>query len=652
MRFERLLAWRAWLPASRKSQSALILLALLGSVTAALSVSTLLTALEFRSSLRERGVTSLKQVLTLQKTAYVNYLEDLREATMVAGFSGPIEQTFSSLDQSFSSLSPTGDRSLIANQLQRRVITSLVAQSDRRFAGLTPEELLPSKPQGLALQQLYVAPEGRSIDSLVSWSGPSISNYDRAYAIMHQELYPMLHAFGLYDIFLVNLKGDIIFSVAKEFDLGTNLLSGPYASSGLGDVFKRLLKRSPARLTAQPTNAEAMVEISSVEPYVPSLGAPSVFSGIPVYLNGVLQGFLCAQVDFSDFLSTLNAGQNWGAIGLGATGDILLIDRQRTQVSLPRQLHQQRATALQKLTRSKNLSGSQLELLENSPNPAGLLVEQGPAIDLMLAGSSGQGVRRNLFGDPVLAAWSPVPALSSLNGNQSWGMLAEISLAELYAPLRSLLLYALGSALLAIFASVFLGLWLSRRLTSPLVKVQTLTRELLSLGFDAAQSRLIPQQLRLLAGANSTEVGTLADDLASLEDDLFASLDAIKATNETVDSLSAPISAIKKGVLLLPLIGHLDAARAQRVRDQALAKIVDNRASFFIWDLAGLVDVEGGMAPYLSSLAQAATLLGARSIFSGVTARLASQLSADGLVLGDSLSTASLEDALELASKG
>ncbi|MGA1751274.1 MAG: hypothetical protein ACO4CF_14765, partial [bacterium] len=149
-------------------------------MTAALSVSTLLTALEFRSSLRERGVTSLKQVLTLQKAAYVNYLEDLREATMVAGFSGPIEQTFSSLDQSFSSLSPTGDRSLIANQLQRRVITSLVAQSDRRFAGLTPEELLPSKPQGLALQQLYVAPEGRSIDSLVSWSGPSISNYDRA----------------------------------------------------------------------------------------------------------------------------------------------------------------------------------------------------------------------------------------------------------------------------------------------------------------------------------------------------------------------------------------------------------------------------------------------------------------------------------------
>jgi anti-anti-sigma regulatory factor len=649
-RFDRLLAWRSWLPASRKSQSTLILFALLGSVTAALSVSTLLTALEFRSSLRERGVTSLKQVLALQKAAYVNYLEDLREATMVAGFSAPIEQTFSSLDQSFASLAPIGDRSLISNQIQRRVITPLVSQSDRRFAGLTPDQLLPSKPQGLALQQLYVAPEGRSISSLVSWSGPSLTNYDRAYAIMHQELYPMLHAFGLYDIFLVNLKGDIIFSVAKESDLGTNLLSGPYASSGLGDVFNRLLQSSPPRLSAQPTNAEALVQISSVEPYVPSLGAPSVFSGIPVYLNGVLQGFLCAQVDFSDFLSTLNSGQNWGAIGLGATGDILLIDRQRTQVSLPRQLHQQRATALQKLVRSGQLSGSQRELLENSTNTAGLLIEQGPAIDSMLAGSSGHGVRRNLFGDQVLAAWTPVPALSSLNTNQSWGMLTEISLAELYSPLRSLLLYAIAGALFAIFVSVFMGLWLSKRLTSPLVRVQTLTRELLTLGFEAAPARLIPEQLRRLAGTNSTEVGTLAGDLASLQDDLFASLDAIKATNETVDSLSTPISAIKKGVLLLPLIGHLDAVRAQRVRDQALSKIVEHRASFFIWDLAGLVDVDGGLAPYLSSLAQAATLLGARPIFSGMTARLAAQLSADGLVLGNTLSTASLEDALRLAS--
>jgi rsbT co-antagonist protein RsbR len=77
---------------------------------------------------------------------------------------------------------------------------------------------------------------------------------------------------------------------------------------------------------------------------------------------------------------------------------------------------------------------------------------------------------------------------------------------------------------------------------------------------------------------------------------------------------------------------------------------VAQQARFFIWDLAGLVDVDGGIAPFLSGVCQAAQLLGCRSILSGVTAGLAARLTTDGLVLGATTSsTASLRDALALA---
>ncbi|KKK63165.1 hypothetical protein LCGC14_2997020, partial [marine sediment metagenome] len=44
--------------------------------------------------------------------------------------------------------------------------------------------------------------------------------------------------YGYYDIFLISEKGDIIYTGAKERDLGTNLVSGIYSSSNLASAFR------------------------------------------------------------------------------------------------------------------------------------------------------------------------------------------------------------------------------------------------------------------------------------------------------------------------------------------------------------------------------------------------------------------------------
>jgi methyl-accepting chemotaxis protein len=628
------------------------MLALLGSVAGALALSTLLTALEYRAALRQRGLGNLLQVLTLQKQAYETYLEDLREATMVAGHDGRVERELPQLISAFNGLSASGDRTALQALVQRQLIGPLSQRADRLYGGLEAASLLPQSPQGLALQQQYIAGANRPHSELLRWGGPGVNAYDRLYASLHEELYPMLHAFGLYDIFLVSPSGDVVFSLAKEFDLGTNLLSGPYAASGLGQVVQALRQSAPQRLAAEQAAVEELIEVSTMEPYLPSLGAPSIFTGAPVYLNGSLQGYLCTQVDISAFIKTLTGNFQWQAMGLGETGDLLLLDRKGTRISMPRLTHSQREKALDQLARHGAVSEERLAVLRQMEHASGLLQEQGPAVESVLAGKSGEGVRRNLFGDQVLVAWTPVPDPSKPDGGQSWGLLAEQSLSELYAPLRRLLINASLNASLALMASAALGLWLSRRLTGPLLRVQTLTRQLINHGVHSLDARAVPAQLRAVAAVTATEVGVLADDLATLQDDLFSSFDSLQATNATVESLSTPISTISAGVLLLPLIGSLDYSRAQRVRDAALNRIVEEHARFFIWDLAGLVDVEGGMAPFLSSICQAVQLLGCRSVLSGVTPRLAGKLSADGLTLGQVLSTASLQDALAQAQAG
>jgi len=51
-----------------------------------------------------------------------------------------------------------------------------------------------------------------------------------------------------YDVFLFNDEGDLIYSVYKEADFATNLISGPYENSGLGKAYQAAMSADPGPL--------------------------------------------------------------------------------------------------------------------------------------------------------------------------------------------------------------------------------------------------------------------------------------------------------------------------------------------------------------------------------------------------------------------
>ncbi len=85
----------------------------------------------------------------------------------------------------------------------------------------------------------------------------SKNNLDRAndgsrYCELHGALHPYLRTalkqFGLYDIFLIEPRnGTIVYTVFKELDFATSLVSGPFAKSRLGDAFRAVLGARQAR---------------------------------------------------------------------------------------------------------------------------------------------------------------------------------------------------------------------------------------------------------------------------------------------------------------------------------------------------------------------------------------------------------------------
>ncbi|MGZ9811302.1 methyl-accepting chemotaxis protein [Pseudoroseicyclus sp. H15] len=77
--------------------------------------------------------------------------------------------------------------------------------------------------------------------------GEAPTAYNLNHAAFHPGLRSELDGRGFYDIFLLNTVGDVIYSVAKEPDFATNIETGPYADSGLGEVFRAAMSGEAER---------------------------------------------------------------------------------------------------------------------------------------------------------------------------------------------------------------------------------------------------------------------------------------------------------------------------------------------------------------------------------------------------------------------
>ena len=99
----------------------------------------------------------------------------------------------------------------------------------------------------------------------------------------------------------------------------------------------------------------------------------------------------------------------------------------------------------------------------------------------------------------------------------------------------------------------------------------------------------------------------------------------------TVRELSTPVIQVWENVLVLPLIGTIDAARAARIMEDLLTGIVRYQAEMVILDLTGVPTVDTDTAHYLMQTIKAAGLLGAQTILVGIRSEMARTITGLGV---------------------
>jgi PAS domain S-box-containing protein len=123
----------------------------------------------------------------------------------------------------------------------------------------------------------------------------------------------------------------------------------------------------------------------------------------------------------------------------------------------------------------------------------------------------------------------------------------------------------------------------------------------------------------------------------------------LQRQRDEILELSTPVIQVWDKVLALPIIGTLDSLRAARLTESLLEKISENQAEVIILDISGVPTIDTQVAQHLLKTVQAATLMGAASILSGVRPETAQAMVHLGIDIGRLRSRNTLRDALQLA---
>jgi ABC-type sugar transport system substrate-binding protein/anti-anti-sigma regulatory factor len=135
----------------------------------------------------------------------------------------------------------------------------------------------------------------------------------------------------------------------------------------------------------------------------------------------------------------------------------------------------------------------------------------------------------------------------------------------------------------------------------------------------------------------------LQDLLESNKAQLRLQQDIIAAQQRMIQELSTPIIPISDKILVLPLIGTIDSARAQQIMDTMLVTISKQQAAVLIIDITGVAIVDTGVAHYLLQAARAAQLLGTRVMLVGISPEVAQTVVQLGVDLSSLTTYSSLQ---------
>ena len=261
------------------------------------------------------------------------------------------------------------------------------------------KDYLPQTVSGKIAQKLYILenenPAGEKLNLKMNQNYSD--DYSKQHALYHRKFKAILQQFGLYDIFLVNNDGQIVYSVYKEADFATNLLTGPYKESGLARVYKKAIKAKPGEIA-----------FDDFSPYEPSLNVAASFIATPLYFHEDIEGTIIFQLPIETFNKTMSFNGNYKKVGLGETGEAFLIGQDKIM-----------------RTDSRFVKDIPNDLVQQLQTTVNIFKVETVAADNALKGETGSTMTKDYHGEDALSSYTPIDFFGA-----SWAVIVQMDKDE------------------------------------------------------------------------------------------------------------------------------------------------------------------------------------------------------------------------------
>lgn len=379
---------------------------------------------------------------------FKDHVETLCEDRMVVSAMQEFDGAYDQLNRE---IAPTDWDNAIRDYYTQHFFPLLTAH----IAG-TPnyETYAPQSTAARYLQYHYIAANPYPVgdkDALIDAGDGSV--YSAIHSRYHSLFQRLIKKFGYYDFFLIDPKtGDIVYSVYKETDYGTNLAQGPYSRSNFADVIAAV----------QDNPDRGAIEVADFKTYKPSYAAPAAFMAGPIYDGPNFVGILAVQMPVNEINQVLTGNQNWQRDGLGTSGETYLVGQDYLMRSISRFLIEDKAGYKESL-RSIGTPSRTIELIDQLDTSILLQRVKTESAKDAIAGKEGTQISHDYRGISVLSSYAPL----NLPGVE-WAILAEMDLAEAYQPVYSLQTYLLISTVILMLAFTFLASIVAANFVKPI----------------------------------------------------------------------------------------------------------------------------------------------------------------------------------------
>ncbi|CAK0743561.1 methyl-accepting chemotaxis protein [uncultured Gammaproteobacteria bacterium] len=277
-----------------------------------------------------------------------------------------------------------------------------------------------------ALQELYIEQNPNPVGKKHLYDGASDGS---AYSARHRDFHPWLRKLvserGYYDVFLIDARSTVVYSVFKESDYATNLEQGRWRDTDLASLARNI----------RDSRQAGKALFVDFRPYAPSNGDPAAFIGTAVFdAAGAYLGALVFQMPIERINKVMQV-----AAGMGETGETYLVGTDR-------------------LMRSDSRFSKESTILKTR-------VDTPPVVEA-LSGRTGVRHGPDYRGTPVVTAFGLLEFLGA-----KWAVLAEIDQAEVDAPVKTMGFNLLYGALAVLAVVGLIGFLFARSITVPIANM-------------------------------------------------------------------------------------------------------------------------------------------------------------------------------------